>query len=154
MQEVLYYRPCVKRPVHEYDRFLRQKNCNQRTNPEAQTSEKAAAVCTPELSICLCLYSPRSSLFATPHLSSSLAQPSERNAYLRSRMYSRMKEMHTAEAYVRERRTRWDNDTRGLLKEADRLLRKKRPAPPGYMARLESSGAASRWKPIQEDADE
>eukprot|EP00752_Nemacystus_decipiens_P009875 g8810.t1 len=81
-------------------------------------------------------------------------EPSERDAYLRSRMYSRMKEMHTAEAYVRERRTRWDNDTRGLLKEADRLLRKKRPAPPGYMARLESSGAAHRWKPIQEKADD
>ena len=85
---------------------------------------------------------------------SLFTQPSERNAYLRSRMYSRMKEMHTAQTYVRERRTRWDNDTRGLLKEADRLLRKKRPAPPGYMARLESSGAANRWKSIHENADE
>lgn len=65
-----------------------------------------------------------------------------------------MKEMHNAETYVRERRTRWENDTRGLLKEADRLLRKKRPAPPGYMARLESSGAANRWTPIQEITEE
>lgn len=69
-------------------------------------------------------------------------------------MYSRMKEMRTAETYVRERRTRWDNDTRGLLKEADRLLRKKRPAPPGYMSRLETSGETDRWKPIDENADE
>lgn len=99
--------------------------------------------------MCSCL----TPFFRRPDIT-SLAQPSERSAYLRSRMYSRMKEMRTAETYMRERRTRWDNDTRGLLKEADRLLRKKRPAPPGYMARLESSGAENRWKPIEENADE
>ncbi|CAM9454599.1 unnamed protein product [Ectocarpus sp. 8 AP-2014] len=76
-------------------------------------------------------------------------EPSERDPYLRSRMYSRMQEMHTAGTYARERRTRWDNDTRGLLKEADRLLRKKRPGPPGYMSRLESSGKATQWKPME-----
>lgn len=65
-----------------------------------------------------------------------------------------MNEMDVGGTYVRERRTRWDNDTRGLLKEADRLLRKKRPAPPGYMARVESASSASRWKPLQEHADE
>lgn len=84
-------------------------------------------------------------------LSPSPSQPSERDPYLRSKMYSRMREMKTAETYVRERRTRWDNDTRGLIKEADRLLRKKRPAPPGYMKRLDSSGSANRWKPIEEE---
>ena len=59
-------------------------------------------------------------------------------------MYARMSEMDVGATYIRERRTRWDNDTRGLLKEADRLPRKKRPAPPGYMARVEPSGSANR----------
>lgn len=90
----------------------------------------------------------------TPYTLSCITQLSERNFFLRSKMQSRMEEMRTAEAYVRERRTRWDNDTRGLLKEADRLLRKRRPAPPGYLDRIETSRSDQPWKPWDGDFGE
>lgn len=107
-------------------------------------------------------FPPRCSLPpSTPHPSTpahipsllcpGITQPSEINFFLRSKMQSRMEEMRTAEAYVRERRTRWDNDTRGLLKEADRLVRKRRPAPPGYLDRMETSRTDQPWKTREGD---
>lgn len=39
-------------------------------------------------------------------------------------MMERMAAMRAAKGYVQDRRTRWKNDTRGLIKEADRVVRR------------------------------
>lgn len=65
-----------------------------------------------------------------------------------------MGDMHNADTYLRDRHKRWDNDTRGLLKEADRLLRKRRPAPPGYMRRLEQARMDEEGQRLEEDKKE
>ena len=69
-------------------------------------------------------------------------------------MFSRMEEMQNANTYLRDRHRRWDNDTRGLLKDADRLLRKRRPAPPGYMTRLEQAQLAQERQVLEEERRE
>lgn len=66
-------------------------------------------------------------------------------------MFTRMDKMRKADTYLRDRRRRWDNDTRGLLKDADRLLRKRQPAPPGYMTRLEQADLVKERQQLEDD---
>lgn len=61
-------------------------------------------------------------------------QPLESQGYLRIQMMERMSAMRAAKGYLQERKTRWVNDTRGLVKEADRLLQRG-GAPKGWLER-------------------
>lgn len=58
-------------------------------------------------------------------------------------MMERMNAMRAAKGYVQERKKRWSNDTRGLIQEADRVVRKG-GAPKGWLERKQQSRAAGR----------